>query len=100
MTMAQTSLLAYGKVKLTKNEGIVYDALGELGVATNDAIASHLDWPIHCVTGRTNSLWTKGFIAVIDHSGVSRLGNPAKRWGVVDPNDKKLKQIAEQECGV
>lgn len=100
MTMTSTSLQAYEKVKLTKNEEAVYEVLCDLGVATNDDIASKLGWPIHCVTGRTNNLWKKSMVAVVDHSGISAMGNKAKRWAVIDPNDRQLKLISELDCGV
>lgn len=98
MTMAATSLMAFEKVKLTKNEEAVFNALSELGLATNDALAAQLDWPVHCVTGRTNSLWTKGIIVVADHNGTTKMGNKAKRWCIADQGYRQLSFIKEQEC--
>lgn len=98
MTLAITSLMAYDKVKFTKNEEAVFNTLSELGLASNDDIAAELDWPVHCVTGRTNSLWTKGIIVVADHSGITKMGNKAKRWGVADQNYRQLSFIKELEC--
>ena len=100
MTMAQTSLIAYRGVRLQPNEKKVLDVVKELAITTNEQIADTLFWEEKSVTGRTNSLKTKGLIRVLDKKGVTKSGNPCQRLVVVDPNDKKLKQIAEQECGV
>ncbi len=94
MSVTQTSLEAYESVKLNKNEEVVYHAIEHLGATTNDGIADYLNWPIQSVTGRTNALFAKNLICVLDHNGTSRMGRKAKRWAVKDVNDKNLKEIA------
>lgn len=93
MAVASTSMSAYGKVKTTKNEEIVRDAIAELEPCTNDQIAAHLGWPIHCVTGRTNGLMKKSLVAVLDRNGVSAMGNAAKRFVVVEPADRQMRML-------
>ena len=80
--IASTSRAAFANVKVARNEEIVYKALEDLGIATNDQIADKLGWEIQSVTGRTNSLFYKGLIEVVDKNGVTRMGNKAKRWGI------------------
>lgn len=93
MSVASTSLDAYEKVKLTKNEEIVRDVIEVLQPCTNDQIAAELCWPIHCVTGRTNGLVKKSLVAVLDRNGVTTMGNAAKRFVIVDPSDRRLRLL-------
>lgn len=93
MSVASTSLEAYEKVKTTKNEEQVRDVIERLQPCTNDQIAQALNWPIHCVTGRTNGLVKKSLVAVLDKEGVTMMGNKAKRFVVVDPHDRQLRMI-------
>lgn len=97
MTVANTSRDAYASiVKLGDKQGIVYDALRELGIATNEMIADYLNWPINRVTGRVTELKRYGVVDV-HGMGLSKSGRSSKLWMTVDLNDKKLKEITT-EC--
>jgi predicted ArsR family transcriptional regulator len=98
MVVAQTSKLAYDKIKdkLGEKQQIVYEALKELGSATNDQIAAKLGWPINRVTGRVTELRKYGLVD-IEGIGLSNSGNSAKVWSVRDLNDGALEKIAN-EC--
>ncbi len=93
MTMAQTSLDAYEKVKATRNEALVKEVVETLQPVTNEQIARALDWEINRVTGRTNGLEKKSLIARLDRKGVTKAGNSATRWVLVDSNDRQLRLI-------
>jgi len=63
----QTSLKAYReevRPTLTKRENAVLEAFKERKTFTNQELADFLDWPINCVTGRTNSLRRKGILRI------------------------------------
>lgn len=94
--ISPTSREAYHKVNLSHNEQIVFDVIADQGIATNDSIASQLGWEINRVTGRTNGLFSKGLIAVLDNNGTTKMGNKAKRFCIKDPNDKKLMEVANE----
>lgn len=98
MTVANTSLLAYEKLKdkLGDKQQIVYETLRELGSATNEQIADSLGWPLQNVTGRITELKKYGLVDV-DGIGLSKLGNSSKIWGIRDLNDGNLERIAN-EC--
>ena len=86
MAVTRTSREAYYKVKLGKNQQIVLDTLGDLGIASNQDIADKLGWSINRVTGRMKELRDDGYVAV---HGVKRnkFGNNVKTWCVHNPND-------------
>lgn len=67
----------------------VFDALGDLGVASNQDIADYLGWPINCVTGRMKELRDYKFVGS-DGTKTSRIGTTVRVWHCLDPNDKKL----------
>lgn len=91
--VAQTSIEAYRSLKgLGEKQRIVHEALGELGVASNQDVADALGWPINRVTGRMKELRDYGFVAVHGLK-TNQYGNSVKTWCVVDPNDKKLIDI-------
>lgn len=96
--IAETSRQAFEKIqdKLGDKQQAVYEALGELGVATNEQIADHLGWPIQSVTGRVTELNKLGLVGV-EGIGRSKAGNSAKRWGIRDLNDRNLREMAH-EC--
>jgi len=98
MTVAQTSKLAYEKLrdKLGNKQQIVYEKLQELGSATNEQIADALGWPLQSVTGRITELKKYGLVDV-EGIGLSKAGNSSKIWGTRDLNDKQLERIAN-EC--
>lgn len=94
MTVAHTSIKAYQEIKdeLNNKQSIVYETLKELGVASNEELATELHWPINCVTGRMTELRDKGF-AVVHGLTINKSGHSAKTWCPVDINDVKLKKI-------
>jgi hypothetical protein len=98
VSVANTSREAYASiVKINEKQSIVYEALRDLGIATNEMIADYLNWPINRVTGRVSELKKFGMVDV--HGvGKSKAGRSSKLWMTVDINDKKLKDIA-MECG-
>ena len=99
MNVAETSLTAYGKIKpkLGTKQLAVYEAIGDMGVATNEQIADYLGWPINCVTGRVSELKKYGAVDV-EGVGVNKSGHSAKRWSIRDMNDSQLKQLTT-DCG-
>lgn len=93
MSVADTSIEAYAKVKLGPNQTIVHQALGELGKATDLEIADYLDKPINEVTPRRSELVEYGYIKE-DGRKMNRTGNSAKAWVLSDPSaDKVIKRI-------
>ena len=98
--IAETSLTAYDKIKnkLGAKQLAVYEAIGEMGLATNEQISEYLQWPINRVTGRVSELHYLGMIGV---EGITKnkSGFSAKQWGVRDLNDRKLAQLT-LDCGV
>lgn len=97
--VAETSVQAYEKIKskLGGKQEAVYEAIKELGTPTNEAISDYLGWPINRVTGRVTELRRFGIVEVYG-LGVNKSGFSAKQWVAVDPNDKKLKDMA-LDCG-
>jgi len=96
MTVATTSQAAYDAIKdkLGKKQLIVYEALKELGQASNEQIADHLGWAINSVTGRVSELKRFGMVDVIGITK-NKSGFTAKLWTACDINDKKL---LEMDC--
>ena len=92
MAVSDTSRQAYAKIKLGDKQAQVHQALGELGVASNQDIADYLGWPINHVTGRCKELRDYGMVAVHGLK-VGKSGNQVKTWCVIDPNDKNLIDI-------
>lgn len=82
MTVAQTSLFAYGTIKdLGDKQQKVYDKIDEMQPCSNEQIAKALGWPINRVTGRVTELSKLGVIEVIE-IGLGTTGRPVKLWGV------------------
>lgn len=98
MSVAHTSVYAFNRIKdkLGNKQERVFDALIELGTASNEKLADYLGWPINSVTGRVTELKKMGYL---DVHGITKnkSGFTAKVWSVRHPNDSKLKLI-EQEC--
>lgn len=90
-----TSKSAYSKIQdlLGQRQMQVYEAIGDLGIATNEMISDYLNWPINRVTGRVTELKRYGLVDV-EGLGKNKSGFTAKLWGVRDLNDKKLLEIA------
>jgi hypothetical protein len=96
MTLAQTSLLAYRTLtKLGDKQEQVFEAIKEMGKASNEQIADYLGWPINRVTGRTNELANFDLVKV-DGLTIGKSGKSAKTWVVVDLNDRKLREVAKE----
>ncbi len=95
MAIAETSRVAYEgiKKKLGPKQQKVYDALYILGEATNERLSDVLDWPINEITPRINELVKYGRV-VNTRLGNNRSGRKAKLWAITDPNDLKLKEMA------
>lgn len=95
MSVSVTSKTAYQKIQglLGDRQMQVYEAIGELGIASNEMIADHLKWPINRVTGRVTELRRYGLVDV-EGLGRNKTGFTAKLWGVRDLNDKKLLEMA------
>lgn len=94
MTVANTSRMAYDAIKDTLNEkqSIVYEALQELGIASNEQIAEYLNWPINRVTGRVTELHKLDMVGVAGVT-VGKSGHSAKLWAPRDINDKNLEKL-------
>lgn len=99
MGVSYTSQEAYAKIhdELGAKQQIVFEAIKELGTATNEAISEYLNWPINTVTPRVTELKKFGLIDV-EGLGVNKSGFSAKLWSIRDPNDKELIEIAN-DCG-
>lgn len=97
--ISSTSQEAYAKIqaKLGDKQLIVYEAIKELGIATNEMIADHLNWPLNRVTGRCTELNRYGVIQV-EGLGRNKSGFSAKQWSICDLNDRKLMDISN-DCG-
>lgn len=98
MGVATTSKTAYDRIKdlLGDRQLEVYEAIGDLGVATNEAIADYLNWPINRVTGRVTELKRYGLVDV-EGMGRNKTGFTAKLWGVRSISDKKLLEMS-RDC--
>lgn len=99
MTVATTSRQAFEKLQdtLTDREMSVYEALQDLGQATNDELSEYLKWPINQVTGRVTGLVNKGYV-IIAGIGKSKLGNSAKIWTTTNPADKQIVMRFANDC--
>ena len=88
--IAETSRQAYQSIKnLGVKQEIVYEAIKELGQASNEQIADHLGWAINRVTGRVTELKKFDLVTV---AGITKnkSGASAKLWTAKDINDKNL----------
>lgn len=94
--ISQTSLLAYKSLKdLGDKQQRVYEAVKELGRATNEEVADYLGWTINRVTGRVTELSSFGLLAV-DGIGITKSGRSAKVWvAKTIGEDKFVKQARE-----
>jgi len=83
----QTSILAYqvAKNNLSRTQSAVFNALEEIGPATNKQLAKHLGFEINSVTPRTLELRGKGKV-VECFKGEDITGRTAIYWGT--PNQK------------
>lgn len=97
--IAETSSSAYQKIKpsLGARQQEVYEAISDMGVATNEMVAEYLNLPINSVTGRVTELKRFG---MLECAGIGRnkSGCSAKKWCIRDINDPKLRAIS-QDCG-
>jgi predicted ArsR family transcriptional regulator len=100
MSVATTSRTAYESIKdkLGARQLAVYEAIREMGTATNEQISDYLELPINRVTGRVTELNKYGMLN-IEGLGKNKSGFSAKVWSVSDTNDRKLTQLTI-ECGV
>lgn len=100
MSVALTSKTAYEKIqdKLGIKQLAVYEAIGELGVATNEQISEYLNWPINCVCGRSTELRRFGMIG-FETFKVGKSGRKAQAWSIRNLNDRQLTQLTI-DCGV
>lgn len=78
----QTSILAYqtAKKNLSKTQTAVFDAVEDIGPATNKQIAKHIGYEINSVTPRTKELRLKGKV-VECFRGEDESGRTAIYWG-------------------
>ena len=92
--IADTSRVSYERIykSLGDRQQQVYDAIGELGVATGETVADHLGWTINRVTGRITELHKYGLVGV-EGMGMNKSGHVAKLWAIRDINDKKLQEL-------
>ena len=79
--MQMTSLSAYSDVKknLNRKQQNVYEAIEEIGPATNRQLAEHLGWPINSITPRVLELRQKS--KVISCFVAPDGGRNANWWG-------------------
>lgn len=98
-TTAWTSRDAYQTIysKIGDKQRQVFEAIEELGVASNEEIADHLNWPINCVTGRVTELRKYGFVGLEDIKK-SKAGMKVKAWSVRSKSDNLLMDLID-ECG-
>jgi len=98
MTVSTTSKTAYHSIykKIGAKQRAVYEAIGELGTASNEELASYLDWPINCITGRVCELKKYGMVGFEDYK-TSRSGMKVKAWGVRSISDNRLMDLIK-EC--
>ncbi len=92
--IADTSLTAYNsiKTKLGTRQLAVYEAIGDMGLATNEDISEYLGWAINCVCGRSNELRRLGMIGFEKYK-ISRYGRKAQAWSIRDTSDNKLMDL-------
>lgn len=95
MTVATTSLRTYESIKpkLGRQQRRIYEALSEMGRASNEQLADSLQIPLSSVCGRINDLCHLGMVG---KEGVtkSKYNKPATLWSVRDFNDRKLVQMS------
>lgn len=92
--IAETSRQAFYNLKnLGDKQRQVFEAVCELGSASNDVIAKQTGLPLQTVCGRVNELVKLGYLG-LEKYGKNSLGNTAKYWSVRNPNDSKLKEVA------
>lgn len=96
--ISHTSQAAYNSIKprLGSKQRAVYEAIKEMGIASNEQVADYLRWPINCVTGRSTELYRFGMINV-EKLGLSKSGRRTKMWSVCDLNDRSLREL-ENDC--
>lgn len=92
--LAETSRKAYAAVKkvLGERQQQVLDAIEEEGSASNEMLSEKLRLPINYITPRVNELVRYGYAAPVGIT-TNRSGMSAKLWAVVDPQDKKIKEL-------
>lgn len=94
--IAETSRLAfYNLKKLGEKQRIVFEAVCELGSASNDLIAVQTKLPLQTVCGRVNELVKMGYLG-LERRARNSFGNMANFWSVRNPNDKKLQEVAHE----
>jgi predicted transcriptional regulator len=85
-TVRDTSLHSYRMEvipTLQEREQRVYDLLLVAGESlTNSEIASRLNWPINCVTGRTNRLVKRGWVMEDGKRECRCTGRTAYAWKI------------------
>lgn len=90
MAVAETSKQAFANLKkLGDKQQQVFDAIGELGVASDDDIAQYLGWTINRVNPRRGELRDYGYIGASGRK-MGRFGSMVDTYHCIDPNDKKL----------
>lgn len=79
--MQMTSLMAYDTAKKTLNrkQKLVFEAVEEIGPATNRQIAEYLAWPINSITPRVLELRQKN--KLISCFMADDNGRKANWWG-------------------
>lgn len=88
MAVSSTSTNAYHKIydKLGDRQRKVFDALGHLGVASNEDLAEFLNWPINTITPRVLELRKYGAVGFEDFK-TSKSGMKVKAWGIRIPRE-------------
>lgn len=84
MTVVQTSILAFERITptLQERESMVFEAVRQLGVASNMEIARQLGWSVNRVTGRTYSLRAKGILADAGVFACEVTGCSVHKWAL------------------
>lgn len=88
MNIAATSRWAYESVDLSVRQQEIIDALIALRAATDQELATHLDWPINCVTPRRGELVEQGLVAR-SHLTVGPTGRKVSVWRL-EPHQQDL----------
>ena len=82
MSIAHTSVLAYGSIKeLGQKQTEVLSKIEEIQPCSNKQIAESLKWEINRVTGRVNELAKKGFIKS-ERVARNDIGRLEKLWEI------------------
>jgi len=103
MAVAETSKIAYHSLKrLGDMQAKVHEAVGEMGIASDRDILEYLqrtypadNWEMSKVNGRRNELMKYGYIECHGQK-MGSAGTPVKTWHCVNPNDRKLKEMASE----